>query len=124
MKIYRVQLYCWDYDGQSTYNTKYFTDQSLAEEYKKKLTDWAEKLLRVGTKANKSIDDSLKKIHSAGRKEIGNDEFMSLFKLRFAITELPQFQNMLWMKNHDVDLDTFEISTDTDIVKNKNNSEG
>ena len=116
MKIYRVQLYCWGYNEHSTHNTKYFTDRSLAEEYEKKLTDYSEKLLRIGTKANICIDAYIKENRDIYE---GIDEFERLFKLRFAITELPQFQSLFWMENHDVDLDTFEISTDTDIIKDK-----
>lgn len=114
MKIYRVQLYCCDYDEYSTHNTKYFTDKTLAEEYKKKLTDWSKKLLRVGAKANTCINAYINE-----NRDIDEDskEFEHLFKLRFAITELPQFQSMYWMRNRDVDLDTFEISDNTDIVK-------
>ncbi|MCM1031569.1 MAG: hypothetical protein NC410_09055 [Oscillibacter sp.] len=118
MKIYRVQLYCWDCDGISTYNTKYFTDLSLADEYKKKLTDWGEKLLRIGTKADECIDEYLEKRLFA-ENEIGDYEFERLFKLRLAITELPQFQSLYWKDGHSVDLDVFEISTDTDIVKDR-----
>lgn len=114
MKIYRVQLYCWDYDGYSTHNTKYFTDQTLAEEYKKKLTDWSEKLLRVGKKANTCIDAYINENRDNDEE---SEEFEHLFKFRFAITELPLFRSMFWKINHSVDLDVFEISDNTDIVK-------